>query len=43
MTHYGRVSVIDDILEAETTIVVQGGAKQPRASISSSILATPES
>ena len=25
MTHYGRVSVIDDILEAETTIVVQGG------------------
>ena len=26
MTHYGRVSVIDDILEAETTIVVQGGS-----------------
>ena len=27
MRHYGRVSVIDDILEAETTIVVQGGSE----------------
>ena len=28
MTHYGRVSVIDDILEAETTIVVLGGSEE---------------